>query len=64
MKQTTEYKNKFKTEHYDSINLNIAKGSKAELQEYLKTTPLSLSGFIKEAIAEKYEKETGFKISL
>jgi hypothetical protein len=64
MKQTTEYKNKFKTEHYDSINLNIAKGTKSELQEYLKNTPLSLSGFIKEAIADKYEKETGIRLIL
>jgi hypothetical protein len=63
-KQTTEYKNNFKTEHYDSLNLNIAKGTKAILQEYLKTDRRSLSMFIKEAIMEKYKAETGEDIVL
>jgi hypothetical protein len=63
-KQTTEYKNNFKTVHYDSLNLNIAKGTKAILQEYLKTDRRSLSMFIKEAMMEKYKAETGEDIVL
>jgi hypothetical protein len=63
-KQTTEYKNNFKTEHYDSLNLNIAKGTKAILQDYLKADRRSLSMFIKEAMMEKYKAETGEDIVL
>jgi hypothetical protein len=63
-KQTTEYKNNFKAEHYDSLNLNIAKGTKTILQEYLKADRRSLSMFIKEAMMEKYKTETGEDILL
>jgi hypothetical protein len=63
-KQTTEYKNSFKAEHYDSLNLNIAKGTKAILQEYLTGDKRSLSMFIKQAVMEKYKTETGEDILL
>jgi hypothetical protein len=63
-KQTTEYKNNFKSAHYDSLNLNIAKGTKAILQEYLAGDKRSLSMFIKEAMMEKYKAETGEDILL
>jgi hypothetical protein len=63
-KQTIEYKNSFKAEHYDSLNLNIAKGTKAILQEYLAGDKRSLSMFIKETMMEKYKAETGKDILL
>ena len=60
----TDYKNKYNTENYDRVSLNIKKGTKATLTEAAKEQGKSLNGFIKTAVKEKYEALTGEKIEL
>ena len=60
----TEYKNKYNTENYDRVSLNIKKGTKATLASVAKDQGHSLNGFIKSAVQEKYEALTGETIEL
>lgn len=60
----TEYKNKYNTENYDRVALNIKKGAKEKLADLAKEQGTSLAGFIKSAVQDKYAALTSEDIDL
>lgn len=50
---------KWKKENYSRIPLDVPKAYHEELKEIAKARGMTLGGFIKEAIAEKIEREAG-----
>lgn len=49
--------NRYTQKKYDRINLAVPKGQKATIEKYAAAADLSLNGYIKQAIAEKIERE-------
>lgn len=49
---------------YDRVQLVFKKGSKDIIKDHAEMQGKSLNGFIKEAITEKYTKDTGKEIDL
>lgn len=64
MSQNTEYKNKFASEKYDRVGLMLKKGTKAVLQEVAKDKGESVNSYIKNAVKERYQTDTGQDIEL
>ena len=54
----------FDKNKYDHIHLQVSKGKKEALKNHAEMQGKSLNGFIKEAITEKYTKDTGKEIDL
>lgn len=49
--------NRYTQKNYDRINLAVPKGQKEIIEKYAKINGKSVNGYIKEAIAEKMERE-------
>lgn len=49
--------NKYTKENYDRINLAVPKGQKEIIEKHAKIMGKSVNGYIKEAIAEKMQRE-------
>ncbi len=60
----TEYKNQWQAEKCDRINLVVKKGRKAAIAAVAEEQGESINGYIKKAVAVKYEADTGEKIEL
>ena len=60
-KKEREEKAKYYSEHYETISLVIPKDKKAAIKAFAESQGKSLNGFIKEAIDEKIERDTGKK---
>jgi predicted HicB family RNase H-like nuclease len=54
----TEYKNQWAAENYQRISLTVKKGAKDALQQQATDKGESLNGYIKQAIKERYYRET------
>lgn len=57
MAGTTEYKNKWQQENRERINLVVAKGKKAVIQDCADAAGLSVNAYINQAIDEKMERD-------
>ena len=55
---------KYVKNNYDRIELLVYKGKKDILKSYAEATGESLNAFIKKAVANRIEAETGDKIEL
>lgn len=60
----TEYKNQWASENYQRISLTVKKGVKDVLQQAASEKGESLNGYIKQAIKERYYRETNEEIDL
>lgn len=49
--------NRYTQKKYDRINLAVQKGYKKQIETYAAAAGLSLNGYIKQAIAEKIERD-------
>ena len=56
--------NKYIKKNYDRLNLTIAKGTKAVLEEIAKNNNVSVNEYVRLAIKEKYKAETGKDVEL
>ena len=55
----TEYKNKWQAENCERISLVVQKGSKDIIKAHAESKGESLNGFIKRAIKETIQRESG-----
>ena len=55
----TEYKNKWQSEHCERISLTVKKGDKDKIKAHADRKGESLNGFIKRAIDETIQRESG-----
>lgn len=55
---------KYMKANYDVYQIRMQKGSKDAIQAIAESIGKSINGYIKEAIAVKYEADTGNKIEL
>lgn len=52
--------NRYNAKAYDRINIAVAKGTKSQIEEHIKTTSdNSVNAFVKRAITETMERDRG-----
>jgi predicted HicB family RNase H-like nuclease len=55
---------KYIKNNYDEFKIRLDKGNKAVLKKYAEMAGESLNAYVKKAVANRIEKETGDKIEL
>lgn len=50
MKQTTEYKNQYRSANYDRMNLVVPKGRKREIEAYAREKGVSVNHLVNELL--------------
>lgn len=55
-KKSTEYKNRYNAEKYDSLRIVVPKGKKAKIKAAAEEKGESLNGFVNKAIDEAMNK--------
>ena len=61
--KSTDYKRKFNSENYDTIELTVKKGKKDMLKKHAADCGETLNGFINRAISETVERDETAAVS-
>jgi len=62
--KSTEYKNKFNAEKYDSLRIVVPKGKKSVIESVARSQGDSINGYVKKAVKGQIKNDTGQDVEL